>query len=152
VYRNALADALVEEVNLRLAEHARHFYNIVQQVSSSSPAPQHSSHGAAARYGSAGSRGAAGQGPGPALLGELQARCARQGLQYCPGSALTIYVKSKQQQLRFGKGNKRGRNGRGKKGSTEDAEASGSDAEPDEGPQRSAFLTLGGNVDRRKLR
>jgi hypothetical protein len=65
-------------------------------------------------------------------------------------------VKSKQQQLRFGRatsaGKKRGRNGRGRKGDAEDAEASGSDAEADEGPQRSAFLTLGGNIDRRKLR
>jgi hypothetical protein len=179
-----MADAVVEEVNLRVLDHSKHFTRVASQFlarsgdnnnsSSSQIAGRqgcgNSSNGGKLGWGSTAAAGTGGAGGGKGaskggwgaprrgsgtqedLLKQLQVACSQQGVQFHPLSSLAVYQKGPGGL--WGKKQKGLKSGRKKwaKGKPEGSDPESDGEEEEEESTKSFFLTLSGNLDRRKYR
>jgi hypothetical protein len=180
-YQAAVGGAMVEEINLRLAELARRFHGIVQQQAAASgeaagagagqqkrPPPQGQWPGqgrsaVASATGAAVAGGRPGFAATPEVLDRLTKACHRAGLSYHPGSSLKVWRDISQYYQRAstggrgsrhgkGRGKGRRRGSRGRDDNGDEEEAGGGGGGEDEGPKTTHTLILAGNVDRRRHR
>lgn len=162
-------------MNLKLAEHARTFHGLTQQVMGQQQ--QQRGLGNTQQQQQQQRQGWAGQHvqkPGQqqpqqphGSLGHLQSLCSRSSIQYHPACTLTVYQRSSSSSKFFGRGSSkaaakggRGRRGRGGKGAAAQDECSDGEDEEEEleeqpavVKQTSMFLKLpAAKLDRRKFR
>jgi len=149
-----MSSALVEEMNIRVAEQARRFHALVQQHGPGSTTPGQQQQQQQQQGKQQQQQQPRQQQVGGAAdpLGRLQEACRRAGLSYHPGSLLKVWRDISSYYTaaagwvggRKGGGKRRSKGGRGGGG--------GSDEEDEEGPKTTTTLVLTGNVDRRKHR
>jgi hypothetical protein len=151
-YAAVLRAAVVEEVNLQLADKARCFFNLLQQQQNQQQQQQQQQQ-QGCRSGSTPQQQPPAQ---QTMLSRLQGACSRAGLHFHPGSTLTVYHNSSSKR---GGGRRQGPQrtwgaGRAAEGD-DDAGDDGAGDDPDEQQQRkplSMYLTLSGKLDRRQFR
>lgn len=172
-YVQVLTAALTEEVNLQLAEQARTFHALVQQVQSAAAAqpaasipygqqqPQHQHQRFQPQqkhHQHQQPQHASRQHAGSDASSRLQAACARAGLRYHPGATLKVWNnngsssnnnRSKGSKAAWAKGRKRGR-GQGDEADEEQEEEEEGGSTP--AKDMSLYLTLHGKLDRRQFR